>query len=140
MFQGLQPAPIDAGKPPVKSTWLILKEGRGEQERSLAKLSQGAAPPQLQCRGGMPGHMLMDHCLTAQCKGWAVITSQSVHLAISNGGTTKTQGNVGTTMALKTFCLKHPRSIHQAFRTNIQFMRNTRRGSWMHRQQNLLQD
>lgn len=44
MFQGLQPAPIDAGKPPVKSTWLILKEGRAEQERSLAKLSRGAAP------------------------------------------------------------------------------------------------
>ena len=47
---------------------------------------------------------------------------------------------MGTTVALKTFCLKHPSSIHQAFRTNIQFMRNTRRGSQTHRQQNLLQD
>ena len=116
---------------------------QGGQSRTGKELGQavpGGCPPQLQRRGGMPGHMLMDHCLTAQCKGWAVITSPSVHLAISNGGTTRTQGNVGTTMALKTFCLKHPRSIHQAFRTNIQFMRNTRRGSRTHRRQNLLQD
>ena len=51
--------------------WLILKEGGAEQERSLAKppwnvglreAVPGGCPPQLQGRGGVPGHMLTDHC------------------------------------------------------------------------------
>ena len=51
--------------------WLILKEGGAEQERSLAKppwnvglreAVPGSCPPQLQHRGGVPRHMLMDHC------------------------------------------------------------------------------